>query len=116
MPNLRQIVLNSNAGAFVVIAATLATSRYSAMEDEAVATQGIQVQGPLDNFATTNTFSFGSQPVQIPDFVTWDHFRKLFGLLAQGLVGAFNYVAAGTLLKARSNGASGTTLRFIEFE
>jgi hypothetical protein len=116
MPLLRQIALNANTGAFVTIVALSATSRYSSMEDEASTVQGLQVKGPLDGFVTTNTFSFGSEPVQVPDFVAWDHFRKLFGLLAQGAVGAFNYVAASTLLMARSNGGSGTTLRFVEYE
>lgn len=113
---LRQIALNNNAGAFVNILATLNTSRFEAMEDEGSATQGIQVQSLMDNFATTNVFSFGSQPIQVPNYTAWDHFRKLLGLTAQGVSGAFNFVAATKLLSARSNGAAGTTLRFIEYE
>lgn len=113
---LRQIVLNANNGAFVNILATLSTSRFEAMEDEAATTQGLQVQSLMDNFVTTNTFSFGSEPIQVPNYTAWDHFRKLLGLMAQGVSGAFNFVAATKLLSARSNGGSGTTLRFIEYE
>jgi len=116
MPALRQIALNNNAGAFVDILATVFPSRYEAMEDEASATQGLQVESPLDNFATVNTFSFGSEPLQIPNYATYDHFRKLWGMPAQGSAGAFNYRAADRILSARSNGASGTTIRFIEYE
>lgn len=113
MPALRQIALNNNAGAFVDILATIPVSRFEAMEDEGTATQGIQVKSLLDNFATTNTFTFGSEPIQVPNFATWDHFRKLLGVPAN-----FNPFAtsATKLLSARSNGAAGTTLRFIEYE
>jgi hypothetical protein len=113
---LRQIVLNGNAGAFVNILATLNTSKFDAMEDEAGSTQGIQTLSLMDNFVTTNTFSFASEPVQVPNYTAWDHFRKLLGMPAQNQVGAFNARAADKLLSARSNGGSGTTLRFTEYE
>ncbi|SRR5579871_6501101 len=114
--NARLIVLNANNGALVNVLATIAVSRYEAMEDESVAVQGLQVQTPVDSFAGTYTFSFGSEPIQVPSFEAWDHFRKLLGLPAQGVSGAFNYRAADKILSARSNGASGTTLRLIEYE
>lgn len=117
MPNLRQISLNASNGAFVNILATLPATRYEAMEDEAGNTQGIQVQTPLDNFVSTNTFSFGSEPVKIPsDAAVIGRPGRVWGFPAQGQAGAFNFRAADTLMSARSNGAAGTTLRFIEWE
>ena len=117
MANLRQISLNSNAGAFVDILATLPATRYEAMEDEAGATQGIQVKSPLDNFATTNVFSFGSEPIKIPsDAAVNSRPGRVWGAPAQGQSGAFNFRSADKLLSARSNGGSATTLRFIEWE
>lgn len=117
MPNLRQIVLNGNAGAFVDILATVTPTRWEAMEDEAAATTGLQVKTALDNFATTNTFSFGSEPIQSRNF-TRDAGRvgTLLGLPAQGVSGAFNARAADKLASMRSNAAGGTTVRFIEYE
>lgn len=117
MPNQRQIALNGSAGAFVDILATVPVTRYEALEDEGGATQGIQVKTPLDNFSTTNVFSFGSQPIQLPNFEgTAGRVGKLLGMPAQGVVGAFNARAADKILSARSNGGAGTTLRFIEYE
>lgn len=113
---LRQIVLNAQGGAFVNILATLNTSKFDGMEDEAATTQGLQCYSLMDNFVTLNTFSFGSEPIQVPSYTAWDHFRKLLGLPAQNSVGAFNYRAADKLLSATSDGASGTTLRFTEYE
>jgi hypothetical protein len=116
MANTRLIALNANNGAFVNIVASQSTRSYEAKEDEAGSTQGLQVQTPLDNFATTNVFSFPSEPLQVPNFLTWPLKGRLFGLNAQGQAGAFNFRAADKLLVARSNGAAGTTLRFIEWE
>lgn len=119
MPALRQIALNNNAGAFVAVLATIPSTRLSIMEDEAAATQGLQVQGPYDKFATTNVFSFGSEPVNFPDPAFGkDSGREgaLIGLPAQGVFGAFNFRAADKLFSARSNGAAGTTLRVMEYE
>lgn len=117
MPNLRLVPLPGNASAFVDLLATSAPTRWSGMEDEAAATTGLQVKGSLDNFATINTFSFGSEPVMSRDF-TKDSGRigTLLGLPAQGLAGAFNARAADKLASMRSNGAGGTTVRFIEYE
>lgn len=117
MANLRQIALNGNAGAFVDILATLSVTRWEAMEDEAAATTGLQVKSPLDNFATTNVFSFGSEPIQSRNF-TKDAGREgsLLGLPAQNTTGAFNARAADRLASMRSNAAGGTTVRFIEYE
>jgi hypothetical protein len=110
----RLISLNNNAGAFVSIAATGPTRQLSMMEDESVTTQGLQVQTILDNFAATYVFSFGSEPVLIPDTERYPNSGPVLGLNVQGVSGAFNFRAADTLVKARSNGGSGTTLRFIE--
>ena len=116
MPVLRQIALNNNAGAFVNILATGTPRVLEFMEDEASATQGLQVKGPLDGFVTTNVFSFGSEPITIPNILRYPAAGPILGVPAQGQVGAFNFRAADKLLSARSNGASGTTLRFIENE
>lgn len=117
MANLRQISLNANNGLFVDILATLPATRYEAMEDEAAATQGIQVKTPLDNFATTNVFSFASEPVKVPsDAAAIGRPGKIWGLPAQGQAGAFNFRAADKLMSALSDGAAGTVLRFIEWE
>lgn len=110
----RLISLNSEAGAFVAIAATGPTRQIEMMEDESVTTQGLQVQSILDNFATTHVLSFGSEPVLIPNIERYPNSGALLGMNAQNSAGAFNYRAADTLVMARSNGASGTTLRFIE--
>lgn len=117
--NVRLIALNGNAGAFTDILATLATSRIELMEDEASATTGLQFKSPMDKpVAFTNTYvvSFGSEPIQIPNFDTWSHFRQLIGMLVQWTAGAFNFRAADKLLSARSNAAGATTIRFLEYE
>jgi hypothetical protein len=116
MPNLRQVVLNSNAGAFVDILAAGAPRSIEFMEDEAGTTQGIQVKTLEDAFATTNVLSFGSQPGEVPSNTRYPNRGPLLGLCAQGVVGAFNRINATKLISVRSNGASGTTLRFIENE
>ena len=116
MANLRQIALNGNAGAFVDILATVPARNYEAKEDELGNPVGIQVKSPLDNFATTNVFSFGSEPIQIPNFLTYPLKGRIWGMPAQGVSGAFNFTAATKLLSARSNAAGGTTLRVIEYE
>jgi hypothetical protein len=113
----RLISLNSNVGAFVDILATIPVTRWEAMEDEAAAVQGIQVKSKADAFATTNVFSFGSQPIKSPsDAAVIGRPGAIIGIPAQGQSGAFNARAADKILSARSNGAAGTTLRFIESE
>lgn len=84
------------------------------MEDETGATQGLQVKSRLDNFATVNTFSFSSEPLTIPNILRYPAGGPLLGMNAQGTAGAFNFRAADKLVSARSNGGSGTTLRFVE--
>jgi len=116
MANLRQIALNGNAGAFVSIFATCATRKWDAMEDEAAATTGLQVQTQLDNFTTTNTFSFGSEPIAVPDPMRYPALGRVQGFPAAGVVGTFNSVPAALLAKMRSNAAGGTTVRFNEWE
>jgi hypothetical protein len=64
MANTRLIAVNGSAGAFVNILATLPARAYECKEDEAAAPTGIQVQSPLDNFASTNVYAFASEPVQ----------------------------------------------------
>jgi hypothetical protein len=67
MPVLRQIPLNPNTGAFEDIFASIPCRMIEMMEDEAGAAQGLQIKSLLDNFATTNVFTFGSEPLQIPN-------------------------------------------------
>lgn len=110
----RLISLNASSGAFVSITATGPTRQCSMMEDESVTTQGLQVQTLLDNFANTYTFSFGSEPIQIPDNVRYPIVGPILGMNVQNGSGNWNSRPADTLVKARSNGASTTTLRFIE--
>lgn len=120
MPNSRQIALNNNAGAFVDILATLPSKQVQAMEDEASTTMGIQVKTALDNFTTTNVFSFGSEPIILGNIPAIQNNQgSVVGRPAQNAANgttAFNYRAADKLLSARSNGASGTTLRVLEYE
>lgn len=116
MANLRLIALNGSAGAFVNIYPTVPVRKFDGMEDEGGNTQGIAVLTLLDNFVTTNTFSFGSQPISIPDPQRYPALGPILGLPAQGSVGAFNYTAAKLLMEARSATVTGTTLRFEEWE
>lgn len=117
MPVTRLIVLNGNAGAFIDVLSTIPVTRYSAMEDEAAATTGLQVKGPFDAFANVHTFSFGSEPIKFPDDIEASaRVGSLRGLPAQGQVGAFNARSADKLMSARSNAAGATTIRFIEME
>lgn len=116
MPRLRQIALNNNVGAFINVLASVACRSIEFMEDEAAATQGLQVQSLLDAFATTNVFSFSSEPLTIPNILRYPKAGPLLGLPAQNSTGAFNFTAATRLISARSNGGAGTTLRFIENE
>ena len=116
MARLRQIPLNANTGAFVAILATGSCTGFEFMEDEASATQGLQVKTLEDNFATINTLSFGSEPGTVPNFHKYGIRGQLLGLPAQGDSGAFNYREADTLLIARSASATPTVLRFIEYE
>jgi hypothetical protein len=111
---LRQIALNNNAGAFIDILATGPTRQVEMMEDEAAATQGLQVKSLLDNFVTVNTFTFPSEPLTIPNILRYPAGGPLIGMNAQGVAGNFNFRAADKLVSARSNGGAGTTLRFIE--
>jgi hypothetical protein len=112
----RLIALNGNAGAFVTIAATGPTRGIEFMEDEGTAPQGIQFSSFVDNFVALNTVSFGSEPIQIPNFHRVGDRGPLLGMNAQNTVGTPNYRAADNLIKARSNTATATTLRFIEYD
>lgn len=111
---LRQISLNADNGAFVSILATGPCRQIEMMEDEASSTEGLEIQSFLDGFVTTNTFSFGSEPLMLPNIFRYPDSGPIIGMNAQNTSGTFNYRAADTLVKARSNGGSGTTLRFIE--
>lgn len=116
MPRLRQITLNGNAGAFIDVLASVACRTIEFQEDEAAATVGLQVKSLLDGFVTTNVFSFGSEPLQIPNVARYPKMGPLLGLPAQNGTGNFNSIAATKLISARSNAAGGTVLRFIESE
>ncbi len=111
---LRQIAVNSNAGAFTDILATGPTRSIEMMEDEANATEGLQVKSLLDSFATVNTFSFNDEPLTIPNVQRYPNSGPLLGMNAQNTSGAFNYRAADRLVSVRANGAAAATLRFIE--
>jgi hypothetical protein len=100
----------------VNILATLPTRNIEAKEDEALSTEGLQVRSYVDNFATLNTYSFASEPLLLPDPEAYPLKGRLVGWPVQGQAGAFNYIAAPTLMQAQSDGASGTVLRFIEYE
>ena len=110
----RLIPLNGNGGAYVAIYCISWCRQVEAMEDEGSMAQGIQVQTLLDNFATTNTFSFGSQPIDIPNIHRHSEGGALIGFPAQGQSSAFNYEAAPLIMNARSNTVTSTTLRFAE--
>lgn len=116
MPRLRQIAINNNAGAFVDVLASIPCRAVEFIEDEASATQGLQVKSVLDGFATTNVFSFGSEPLTIPNIQRYPGMGPLVGVPAQNGVGNFNSVAATKIISVRTNGAAGAVLRFIEDE
>lgn len=116
MPRVRQIVIGNNAAAFTDIFASIPCRSIELMEDEAGATQGLQIKSLLDNFVTTNVFAFSDEPLQIPNIERYPNGGPLLGLPAQGIVGAFNYRAADKLISVRSNGGAGTTLRITENE
>lgn len=115
----RLIALNGNGGAFVTIAATGPTRGIEFMEDEGTAPQGIQFSSYVDGFVALNTVSFGTEPIEIPNFHKVGDRGPLIGMNEQNLangVNAPNYRAADNLIKARSNTATATTLRFIEYD
>ena len=116
MPALRQIALNGTGGAVVNVLATVPSRLIEVMEDESVSTEGLQVSSVLDNFATVNTFSFGSEPVTIPNQFHYEALGRLLGMGAQGVVGAFNYRAADKILQLRSATATTTLVRVLENE
>lgn len=116
MPRLRQVALNGNAGSFVDILATIPCRQLEMMEDEAAATTGLQIKSILDGFATTNVFTFGSEPLQIPNIQRYPALGPLLGVPVQNGTGNFNSIAATKLVSARSNAAGGTTLRVVESE
>jgi hypothetical protein len=114
---LRLIALNNSAGFFTDVLATGPTRQVELFEDEAGgATQGLQVKSLLDNFATVNTFTFGSEPLTIPNILRYPAGGRLLGMNAQGVAGNFNFRAADKLVSARSNGAAGTSLRVTEYD
>src|SRR6185312_10131571 len=116
----RQIPVNNNAGAFTDIFASIPCRRAELMEDEGGTTQGLQAKSLLDNFATTETFSFGSEPLILGNTVAnQDNAGPVLGMPEQNAANgstAFNHRAADKLFSVRSNGASGTTVRVLEFD
>ena len=116
MPRLRQIAVNGNAGAFVDVLASIPARSVEILEDEGTAPQGLQVKSVLDNFATTNVFTFGSEPIQIPNVSRYPMFGPILGWPAQGVSGAFNFTAAKKIVSLLSNSVTPTTVRVIENE
>lgn len=115
----RLIALNGSGGARVTIAATGPTRGIEFMEDEATAPQGLSFLTFVDGFVAVNVVSFGSEPIQIPNFHRIGDRGPLLGMNAQNAAngtGAPNYRAADNLVQARSNTATVTTLRFIEYD
>lgn len=115
----RLIALNGNAGAMVAIYATGPTRGIEFMEDEGAAPQGLQFSSFVDKFVSLNTVSFGSEPIEIPNFHKVGDRGPLLGMNAQNAAngtGAPNYRAADELVTARSDTATATTLRFIEYD
>lgn len=116
---LRQISLNASGGAFVTIAGASTSAYVEAMEDEATSTQGLQVYSYEDGFQTLNTFSFGSEPIMLPQVhrsAAADARGQIICMPAQNSVGSWNYIPAIAYLKATSDGASGTVLRVTEYD
>lgn len=116
---LRQIAVNGSGGAFVDIYATVPCRSFEFIEDEGAATQGIDAKLCIDNFATTNRYSFATQQAghgEVPNFHKVGLEGRILGLPEQGVNGAFNYRAADKLMSVRSATATATTLRFIEYE
>jgi hypothetical protein len=115
----RLIALNANSGALVTIAATGPTRGIEFMEDEAAAPQVITFKTFVDGFVAVNTVSFGSEPIEIPSFHKVGDRGPLLGMNTQNAANgtsAPNYRAADNLVQARSNTATATTLRFIEYD
>lgn len=115
----RLIALNGAGGAFVTIAATGPTRGLEFMEDEGGVPQGIQFSSFVDGFVALNTVSFGTEPIQIPNFHKVSDRGPLLGMNAQNVANgtsAPNYRAADNLIIVRSDTATPTTLRFIEYD
>lgn len=115
----RLIALNGSGGAFVDILATGATRGIEFMEDEGTNPQGIQFTSFVDKFVALNTVTFGSEPIQIPNFHKVGDRGPLLGMGEQNKangVNAPNYRAADKLISARSSTVNGTTIRFVEYD
>lgn len=113
------IAVNGNGGLFVDVLATGPTRGIEFMEDEATAPQGIQFKSFVDGFVILNTVTFGSEPIQIPNFSKVRDRGPLIGIGEQNKangVGAPNYRAADKLISVRSNSVTATKLRFIEYD
>src|ERR1700689_2499134 len=96
---LRLIALNGSGGAVVAIYATGPTRGIEVMEDEGgTGPQGVQFFCFVDNFVSLNTVSFGSEPIEIPNFHKVGDRGPLVGMNAQNTVGAPNYRAADELV------------------
>lgn len=121
MSQHRVIALNNNAGAFTSILASIPARRVQFREDEAATTQGLQVKLPNDNFTQTYTRGSVGSP-DLPQFELGNtvgqqnNQGQIIAPTAQGSSGAFNAIAAGTYLKARSNTGTATNLQVIEDE
>lgn len=114
MPVTRLISLNNNSGAYIPIAAVIAARAVEVVEDGSVSGQGLEVQFPSDNFATTDQYGPG-----IAIELTGAGRDGLVGLPAQNAangISAFNYRAADVYCQVRSATATATKVRVTEME
>lgn len=114
MPVTRLISLNANSGAFIPVAATIAARAVEVAEDGSVPAQGLEIQFPFDNYATTDQYGAGA----VIELVGPGR-SGIVGLPVQNAVngaGAFNYRAADVYCQLRSATATATRIRIVETE
>lgn len=122
MPNMRLVVLNGSAGAFVDVLATRWTRRCEVIEDESVAVQGLDYKiaddGSASGFTTTFDLAASTQPIILGNLVAHGNAKgPVLAAPQQNDSGSLTGIrAAGKLISLRSKTATGTTARVSEFE
>ena len=122
MPKTSLITLNNSSGAFTSIAASIPARRVEIREDEApTGPQGLQYQKPDDNFTATYTCGTPGPPDQ-PQIALGNIVGNLKGygpVLAmpdQSSGKGASGQTAGIYVKVRSNTATITKIRVVEYE
>lgn len=118
MPKTRLIAINGSAGAYVQILSSIPARRAEGREDESATAQGLTYQKPDDGFVATYTVGVPGTP-DAPQIVLGNPVGQgagegpILGWPAQS--GLLNTTAT-QLVNVRSKTATGTNLRFAEYE